>query len=249
MNMEVLNFWNILLLMVAFGIVLWVLANWFKKWANVEIGKEPKTGVYEIFDCLIAVGVWFAGMKLLPKFVKNYDIFTLLYLLMTVVIIAIFTLARRRNFSDIGLSKKNIRKMLIFTIIMFGVTFAYNLCALYFKISPYPIKIEIMSLKTALIIIGMGIINPGLIEELLFRGFVLSKLERFLNWKWALLISAVLFGIIHVGQGIFPIMGSIYLGLLFGYVFHCVRNIIPLVIGHGVGLTTAIVVANLLRIL
>lgn len=188
-------------------------------------------------------------MKLLPNFVKNYNIFTLLYLLMTVVIVVIFTLARRRSFPDIGLSTKNLGKVLIFSLIMLVVTFTINLLALYLKISPYPIKIEISSLKVALFIIGVGAINPGMIEELLFRGFVLSKLERFIDWKWALLISAVLFGIIHIGQGIFAVIGSIYLGLLFGYVFYCVRSIIPLVTGHGVGLVTALVVANMLGIL
>ncbi len=240
---------NILLWVIVFVIVFWALANWFKKWANIEIGKELKTGVYEIFDCLIAVGIWYIGMNLLSKYVKNYIKFTLLYLLITVIIVVIFTLLRKRNSQDIGLSTKNLGKILVITVIVFGVTFVMNLWALYLKISPYPIKIEISSLKVALIIIGMGVINPGLIEELLFRGFVLSKLERFLEWKWALLISAFLFGIIHVKQGIFPVIGSIYLGLLFGYFFHCVRSIIPLVIGHGLGLTVAIVVANIVGIL
>lgn len=61
------------------------------------------------------------------------------------------------------------------------------------------------------------IIAP-ILEELLFRGAVMNLLKRFLPYRWANLLQALIFGIMHfnIVQGIY----AFALGLILGYIYN-----------------------------
>ncbi|MHC4160535.1 MAG: ABC transporter permease subunit/CPBP intramembrane protease [Planctomycetota bacterium] len=61
---------------------------------------------------------------------------------------------------------------------------------------------------------------PPICEELLCRGFLLSSLRPRFGWKAAVVISAVLFGALHLDWMRFP--ATFFAGLMLGYV--CVRT-------------------------
>ncbi|MFK7781505.1 CPBP family intramembrane glutamic endopeptidase, partial [Psychroserpens sp.] len=75
-------------------------------------------------------------------------------------------------------------------------------------------------------------------EEVIFRGIILSSTEKHLGFKWANVIQALLFGLVHYNLGLFVfyfIFGLItgYAvkrtnGLLTGIVFHAVNNFFAL---------------------
>lgn len=75
-------------------------------------------------------------------------------------------------------------------------------------------------------------------EEIIFRGIILSSTEKKLGFKWANVIQAVLFGIVHFNLGLFLFYFSFGLitgyavkrsnGLLTGIVFHAVNNFFAL---------------------
>jgi membrane protease YdiL (CAAX protease family) len=88
-------------------------------------------------------------------------------------------------------------------------------------------------------LIGGGISAP-VVEELVFRGFVLNELRRLLAGHirgklWALLLSSLLFGFIHGPiQGIGGIVMTCLMGLGFGTIFMQSRNNLWLVMCvHG----------------
>lgn len=78
-------------------------------------------------------------------------------------------------------------------------------------------------------ICGTVIFVP-IVEELLFRGIVLGKLDQVLSPKMAILIQALLFGLFHMN----PIQ-SLYTfipGLLLGIIYYQTKNIIVPIAGH-----------------
>ena len=65
----------------------------------------------------------------------------------------------------------------------------------------------------------MRILITGFTEELAIRGYLLPRLELIFNNSWtAILISSVLFGLLHFGYGtIINVIGPFFIGLVFAY--------------------------------
>ncbi|HBE72307.1 MAG TPA: hypothetical protein DDW52_29585 [Planctomycetaceae bacterium] len=79
-------------------------------------------------------------------------------------------------------------------------------------------------------------IAPAICEEFLFRGFVLSSLGR-LKPVWAILLSSVLFGLMHVLTSqvlaVERFLPSTFMGIILGLIAVCTRSLWPAVIVHG----------------
>lgn len=79
-------------------------------------------------------------------------------------------------------------------------------------------------------------IQVGIAEELLFRGYVITRLERLGLGAWpCILISALIFGLVHAPgyQLIASISKAIWFGIPTGAYFYYRRNLGPLIIAHG----------------
>jgi membrane protease YdiL (CAAX protease family) len=71
-------------------------------------------------------------------------------------------------------------------------------------------------------------------EEILFRGTFIPRLEELTGNVWlGVLISALLFSLVHVYQGLFGVFVAFAMGLLFGVGFVRLRSLWPLVIAHA----------------
>jgi len=83
----------------------------------------------------------------------------------------------------------------------------------------------------ALLMVGLG---AGIGEEILFRGVLFRIVEEGLGTWWALLISALFFGAVHIGNPGATVWSStaiaIEAGLLFGMLYHVTRSL-PLCMG------------------
>jgi len=87
--------------------------------------------------------------------------------------------------------------------------------------SPFTIDVMIVALP----------IGAGIVEELVWRGYGISRLQALTGSQWkSILISSIGFGIWHVDLFHF---GYAFLdGLLFGYVYSRYKSLLPVVIGH-----------------
>lgn len=78
-------------------------------------------------------------------------------------------------------------------------------------------------------------ITAGVIEELLFRGYLLTRLQiLFKNNYMPVIISSVLFGIVHIGYGtVQNVVGPMFIGVVFALYYLHYKKILPLIISHA----------------
>ncbi len=87
----------------------------------------------------------------------------------------------------------------------------------------------------ALLIIG---VLPGIAEELLFRGYIQTRLsQRWGRW-WGVIVAAVLFGIMHLD----PVHGTFacVIGMYLGYLTEHAGSIRPAMVCHAINNSTGV---------
>jgi membrane protease YdiL (CAAX protease family) len=84
-------------------------------------------------------------------------------------------------------------------------------------------------------------ITAAFLEELLFRGYLMTRLtdlqgkQTKLAWTIALIGSAIIFGLVHFEQGLAGMIKISVIGLVFGIGYLSgKKNLWPLVIAHGI---------------
>lgn len=87
-------------------------------------------------------------------------------------------------------------------------------------------------------------VTPGICEEVMFRGFILSGYERLGKTK-AIIFSSILFGIFHFN--IYNLMGPIIIGLVFAYLVVLTDSIYAGIIGHIANNSVAVTLNFLLN--
>ena len=77
-------------------------------------------------------------------------------------------------------------------------------------------------------------ITAGATEELIFRGYLMPRLQLFFKNNYAsIAISSVLFGLMHIGFGtIFQVLGPMMIGFVFAVHYQRFRNIKILIFCH-----------------
>lgn len=70
----------------------------------------------------------------------------------------------------------------------------------------------------------VGAIIPAVVEETLYRGFALNALTKFMNHKKAIIITSLIFGIMHFNP--IHLIPLIVFGIFLGYLAYFSKNII-----------------------
>ncbi len=100
---------------------------------------------------------------------------------------------------------------------------------------------EAVNLKNIVMTICSVVIYAGVVEEVIFRGLVYTRLKRGMPVVVAAILSSILFGLIH-GSPI-QVLATILMGLLLVWVFEKFNSIVPCIIVHMANNLTAIVIA------
>lgn len=87
-------------------------------------------------------------------------------------------------------------------------------------------------------------ITPGICEEVMFRGMVMSSYDK-LGKKKAIIYSAIAFGVFHFNGA--NLLGPIYLGILFGIIVYKTNSLYLSIIGHTVNNGIALTLGYLLK--
>ncbi len=74
----------------------------------------------------------------------------------------------------------------------------------------------------------------GLVEEVIFRSFIQTRFNKLFGaWK-GILLSSMLFGIMHSGYGSFDIvLYTTFVGVIIGYMFYKTRSLPLITLTHG----------------
>ncbi|MEA2089827.1 MAG: type II CAAX endopeptidase family protein [Thermoproteota archaeon] len=132
-----------------------------------------------------------------------------------------------RSLAEIGLTHKGLLPSLGYSAILVAAAFLRSLIFADLKISPDANSWANVAYGLFYWMFG------GLGQETLFRGLILFSLQRWKGWKIALVISSMLFGLMHVRQGVTGVMGTILIGGYWGWVALKTRNMIGTTIAHG----------------
>ncbi len=134
---------------------------------------------------------------------------------------------RRRSLAEIGLTRKGFFPSFGYSgIIVVGAflsRFVFGELALSPDITP-------------LVVAERGLYNfvfSGFGQEILFRGLILFSFLRWKGWRAALLISSVLFGLVHVYSGLGGMIATSAVGAYWGWVALKTRNIVGIALIHG----------------
>ena len=92
--------------------------------------------------------------------------------------------------------------------------------------------VKIMHAHKVLIVIVPVI--AGVVEELIFRGYIQTRLQLFFKKAYMpIILSSVMFGIVHIGYGTIPqIIVPCFIGLVMAIHYYKYRNIKILIICH-----------------
>ncbi len=103
--------------------------------------------------------------------------------------------------------------------------------------------LTINSLSDAVIIIVSAVIFAGVAEEMLFRGIVQRSLEHHKDPAQAIVLTAVVFAIIHINP--WTAIQITFLGLVLGYMAWKAGSILPAIILHAVNNLLSVILINL----
>ena len=85
-------------------------------------------------------------------------------------------------------------------------------------------------------------VSPGICEEMLFRGLLLSSFHRRLSARASIILTSALFAIIHLN--IFRLLPTFLLGLYLTFIVHRTRSIYLAMMAHALNNGLALVIIN-----
>lgn len=91
-----------------------------------------------------------------------------------------------------------------------------------------------LSIPNLLTLTFLMVFLVGLIEELIFRSVLQNRLEMLLGSRGGLIITSVLFGLMHSGYGnIGEVFYAVFVGFIIGYMFYKTRSLPLVTMIHG----------------
>jgi len=128
--------------------------------------------------------------------------------------------------------KDQIKYMTIgFFLLMMSSVFSGMVESLFFSENIYAYRMQLnQSLEDNLWMLIIPLIVAPIFEELVFRGIILSKLNKRLSFEMSNTISSLLFALAHLDWSILPYFFN---GLIYGWVKMKTDNLCSVMILHG----------------
>jgi membrane protease YdiL (CAAX protease family) len=80
----------------------------------------------------------------------------------------------------------------------------------------------------------VGSVSAGIVEESVYRGYAMRRLGARMGSGWALVVSSILFGFAHFGEGLWPLLGTMILGSLLVAISRWRGNLLAPAVTHAV---------------
>jgi len=165
----------------------------------------------------------------IPAFSENLILsFIFIYAPMILPILIIID-SKQLTFKEIGINFENIWYYIpasIFIGLIAGL-------GEYFTVEITP-PFQDFSFINLLILIFVMLPFVGVVEEIIFRSFIQTKFEKTFGILDGLILSSLVFGLMHAGFGnIYEILYMFLVGLLIGFIFQKTRSLPFVAMIHG----------------
>jgi len=221
--------------------------------AELDIKWNALDGIISVvFLAAALTGVYFgsarifialSNMELLSENISNISFVVLYGIQVLLMLGTVWYLALHRKkarLRDLGLRYYSIGKTLWYAFIsliaIFGISFIYvflmnSVLGIEAPISKIEILIRNRSISNTVLLIVVAFIGP-IAEEVFFRGFLYSAFKK--NWGIlpALLLSSILFSVVHLQ--IFSFIPLLVIGWLLAYLFERTRSLLPAIFLHAI---------------
>ncbi|MEM2925127.1 MAG: type II CAAX endopeptidase family protein [Methanocellales archaeon] len=155
-------------------------------------------------------------------------------LIYTPMLLPIYLAAKNQGYTLEQIGIKIIDKKIIIVHLVVGFLTGVILSCLEYMILKPESLIEDLSSGNLLKITLIMFLSIGLVEELIFRSLLQTKLEELFNKNYGLLITSLIFGAMHSGYSLpLEVIFAASAGLLIGYLFQRSRSLILITTIHG----------------
>lgn len=171
----------------------------------------------------------------------NFILLGIFYMWFCIFILYIYSnLIEKKKLLLIKESKKKILFYIFGGVTIFAfavilhISLKYTLEGLKLVDKIKPTKIGTLDWNKNKILFYALIITVAFYEEILFRGFIQTRLKIFFSSKYySILLSAIIFSLSHIFQfNLLQLIGTFLTGLLFSYLYEKYKSITLLIIGH-----------------
>jgi len=194
------------------------------------IFKNDSTEIKMVFQSLILLLL----LRIVNLAMPQFFTMTLLWYPLTygVMYIAVYSVISNQQISykELGMNLERLHVYLPAALLIGAAAALIE----YTILKPLPL-IENTGLSNLILISMVMFIFVATIEELIFRSILLTRLEKVLDPGIALILSGILFGIMHSGYGnTEEILFAGIFGTFIGYIFQKTRSFPFIMLIHGV---------------
>lgn len=202
-------------------------------------------------DLIVVFAIIFVTDVLVADFFPQFDF--LVILLWAFLPFAVELSVRKGTVRNIGFQKTNFRRsiplyllLVIVWVLVFGVAMLLHGTTSLFN-EWFPSFLLVF-------------FDPAFVEELNFRGFLQTRLEKISPLNWSIVIQATVFGLFHlpavfsknndfiiVGGVFYPLLAFL-LGIVLGVIFAKTRNLFVTMSIHGSLMATFLLISVLFSI-
>ena len=128
------------------------------------------------------------------------------------------------------------RRALVYSLVAWLIVYlVLNIYGYVFQIYPPEEFIKLIKATPFLLNFMMVVIGAPIIEELLFRGFLLSQLKHTkLGVNGSIVLTSLIWTSIHLQYDLLLLVPIFFLGLLLGYLMHKFNSLYLVIIVHAV---------------
>lgn len=194
--------------------------------SNIYI-KDPK--VHKIYMPLMLLPLLRLINLSVPIFFNDtLYTFVFIYIPLAIPVIAII-IHQRNSLEEIGITTKN---FLLYMVLSVPLGFLLGLGE-YLIIRPGYL-IPDLTFVNIFILTFIMVFYVGLVEELIFRSILQTRFEKTLSVREALIITSLLFGLMHSGYGTFyEILYTGFVGFFIGFLFYKTKSLPFAAVMHG----------------
>ena len=163
-------------------------------------------------------------------------------ILTVLVLYLVFKLRKKQVKQEWKLNQFKAQNIVLTSVIAFSFSFLFALCTYNLSMEntlmiskSVGFYNELVPLFGTIMRVANLLVIAPIAEEIALRGIVYTRVEKTTNAVTAIIISSILFGLMHLmAGGIVLVIGAVLMALVFGYIFYKFKSLWICIIAHAV---------------